>query len=389
MSGEKTEQPTPKKIRKAREDGNVPKSKDFQAGFLFLLGAAVVGATAGPGADRVRAFAIRCFSVGAEGPDRLLSLTMEVANDALVIILLVVMPLLGTIVITSLVVGSVQTGGLITFKSMQLKFDKLNPVSGLKNLFFTLKTYVELLKSLIKLTVAFYIGYRVVSANLRDVTLATALDVEPVMLLTKTLVGELIKKIGGFLLLVGFLDLVYQRWQWNKNQMMSKQEIKDEYKQTEGDPHTKGQRKRMAREIANQKGVKSVRQAKVVVTNPHEIAIALEYDEDGELAPMVLCKGERVVARQIIEEAELHGIPIMRNIALAHSLNELDVGDEIPEELYDAVAEVLNWVYAMEEGEDPEALDDGGYDLADLDETELAELDDGDDDDVAWDEIDW
>ncbi len=353
MSGEKTEKPTPKKIRKAREEGNVPKSRDFQSAILFLIGAAVIGGMSGYGVDRVKMLAQRCFEAGSFASDRLLSMTLEVSREALILILLVLAPLLGAIVVTTLLIGFAQTGGLLTFKVFQLKFERLNPAAGLKNLFFSARTYVELLKSLIKLTIAFVVAYLVMRGAIRDIIASAQLPIEHTIALAALLTGKLIKFIGGVLVVIGIADLMWQRYQWMKNLMMSKQEIKDEYKQAEGDPHTKSQRKKMAREIANQKGIKAVRKAKVVVTNPHEIAVALEYDEDDPNmhAPRVLCKGERKIAKQIIEEAKRHGVPIMRNIALAHSLNELEVDDEIPEELYEAVAELLNWVYAIEAGE--------------------------------------
>ncbi|RME73159.1 MAG: EscU/YscU/HrcU family type III secretion system export apparatus switch protein [Planctomycetota bacterium] len=378
MSGEKTEKPTPKKIRQAREEGNVPKSRDFQSSVLFLIGAAVIG-SAGPAAvDRVKAFALACFEAGSFSSDRLLSATLESAHEGLILILLVVAPLLGAVVITTLLIGFAQTGGLLTFKVFQLKFERLNPATGIKNLFFSARTYVELLKSLVKLTVAFVVAYFVIRGAIRDIASASGLDVEHLIALAALLTGKLIKVIGGVLLVIGLADLLWQRYQWTKGLMMSKQEIKDEYKQAEGDPHTKSQRKKMAREIANQKGIKSVRKAKVVVTNPHEIAVALEYDEDDPNmnAPRVLCKGERIIAQQIIEEAKRHGVPIMRNIALAHSLNELEVDDEIPEELYEAVAELLNWVYALEAGE-VEPGPDGAFEPPEPGEQE-------DEDDLDW-----
>lgn len=369
MAGEKTEKPTPKKIRKAREEGNVPKSRDFQSAILFLIGAAVIGATGGHGAEQLEAFARRCFAAGSEPPDRLLAMTLEVSRDGIELMLLLVLPLLGAVVGTTLLVGFAQTGGLLTFKVFKLDFNRLNPVTGMKNLFFSARTYVELIKSLLKLTLAFVIAFFVIKAAIRDIVLATDLDPQSAVAVTSLLVGKIIKWIGALLLIIGFADLLWQRYDWQKKLMMSKQEIKDEYKQMEGDPHTKQQRKKLAREIANQKGVQSVRQAKVVVTNPHEIAVALEYDENDPnmTAPTVLCKGERLIAQQIIEEAQKHGVPIMRNIALAHSLNELEVGEEIPEELYEAVAEVLNWVYALQAGEEYGAREGTEEDLGALD----------------------
>jgi flagellar biosynthesis protein FlhB len=370
VAGEKSEQPSAKKVRKAREDGNVPKSKDFSSAIVFLIGAAVLGWAGPAGVDLVKALAVRCFSVGFESAGRLDALVVEMAREGMIMILIVCAPLMGAVFFSSLALGFGITGGLFTLKTLKFKFDKLNVFNGIKNNFFSARSYVELLKSLAKLTIAGYLGYGVIFDAIREVTQAHKLSPEQSVQITATLVGQLIKKIGGFMVVIGVFDLVYQRHTWWKGLMMSKQELKDEYKQAEGDPQMKGKRKQLAKEMANQKGVKAVRKAKVVVTNPHEIAVALEYEpEEGMQAPQILCKGERLIARQILEEAEKHGIPIMQNIALAHSLNELDAGDEVSEELYEAVAEVLNWVYALvagdelsEEGDWGEEGEEGGAD---------------------------
>jgi flagellar biosynthesis protein FlhB len=353
MSDDKSEQPTPKKLRQAREEGNVPKSRDFGQSLVFVVACAVLGKIIESGSVRVRGFAEDCFKATSLHGDMLSSVALDAANEAVKVMLLTVMPLLAACFVVALVAGFAQTGGLFTLKSMGFKLDKLNPGAGLKNLFFSGKTYVELVKNLLKLTVAGILGYKVVKGSLRDIMLTAKLPLDESVTLTQSLVGTVLKQIGGFMLAVGGADLIYQRQQWMKGMMMSKQEIKDEYKQSEGDPHTKHQRKKMAKEIANAKGVKDVKQAKVVVTNPHEIAVALEYDPDSMGAPQVLCVGQRQLAQQIIDEARANNIPIMQNIALAHSLSQLESGDEVPEELYEAVAEVLNWVYAMamQEGE--------------------------------------
>ncbi len=351
MSGDKSEPPTPKKLRKAREEGNVPKSRDFGMSTIFAVSAAVLGATAAGGAAQVRDFAIACFRASSESDGRLPSLAIETASRSITLIITIVLPLLGACFFVALLEGFVQTGGLFTVKTLRPKFEKLNPAAGLKNLFFSGKTYVELLKNLIKLTAAGILGFLLVKGALRDITLTMELPLTHSLALTQDLCGTLLKQIGGFMLLVGGADLLYQRHTWWKGLMMTKQEIKDEYKQSEGDPHTKAHRKKLAKELLNAKGVKDVAKAKVVITNPHEIAVALEYDPETMNAPQVLCVGHRLIAEQIIAAAREAGVPILQNIPLAHALSQLESGDEIPEDLYEAVAEVLNWVYALAQQE--------------------------------------
>jgi flagellar biosynthetic protein FlhB len=161
----------------------------------------------------------------------------------------------------------------------------------------------------------------------------------------------LIVKVAAFLFAVGVLDRFWQMHVFAKEQRMSKHDVKQEYKQTEGDPHIKGQRKQLAEELLMHGSIEDVKNADVVVVNPDHIAVALRYDDDEESAPTVMAKGQRVMAEKIKEVARQFGVPIMRNVPLAHALHDLEVGEEIPEELYEAVAEVLNFVYTLEADE--------------------------------------
>jgi len=351
MGDDKTEDPSPKKLRQAREQGNVPHSKDFSSALVFGSACFVFGKVAGDGAKQVQDLAVSCFNMASAHGDRLPALTMDAAMRGANVMLTAVVPLLGSCFVIALVAGFVITNGLFSPQALMPNFGKMNPISGIQNLFFSGKTYVELAKNLIKLTVAGTLGYGIVKNSLHEVVATQGRPIHESFTLTWTLCTLVLKRVGGFMLLIGCADLLYQRHTWWKGLMQSKQEHKDEYKQSEGDPHTKHQRKKMAKEIANQKGTKDVAKAKVVVTNPHEIAVALEYDPENQGAPSVLCKGERLVAQQIIDAAIAAGVPIMQNIPLAHSLSQLESGDEVPEDLYEAVAEVLNWVYAMAEQE--------------------------------------
>jgi len=163
----------------------------------------------------------------------------------------------------------------------------------------------------------------------------------------------LIVKVAAFLFAVGVLDRFWQAHVFAKEQRMSKHDVKQEYKQTEGDPHIKGQRKQLAEELLMHGSIEDVKNADVVVVNPEHIAVALRYDDDDEeAAPRVMAKGQRVMAEKIKEVARQFGVPIMRNVPLAHALHDLDVGEEIPEDLYEAVAEVLNFVYQLEADEE-------------------------------------
>lgn len=351
MSDDKSEEPSSKKLRQAKEDGNVPRSKDFSTALIFGASCWALPGLIDSSTEKLRALSIMCFSVTGEDKGRLDALPLVIAKESIMIMLTAVLPLLGICVVLALVSGFAMTGGNFSTKSLMPKFDKLNPASGLKNLFFSGKTYVELAKNLLKLIVAGVLGYKIMSGAFRDILLTAKLPLQGSVALLQELTATLLKQVGGFLFAIGLFDAWYQHKTWHDGLKMSKQEHKDEHKQSEGDPHTKHARKKLAKELLNNKGTKEVAKAKVVVTNPHEIAIAIEYEEGGVNAPQILCKGERMVALQIIEEAQKHGVPIMQNIPLAHSMSELECGDEIPEELYEAVAEVLNWVYSLAQQE--------------------------------------
>lgn len=351
MSGEKTEEPSQKKLDQAKEEGNVPKSKDFSTAIIFGASCWMLPDLIDVSSRQIREFSISCFAATRLSGENLNAVCLNVAFEGSKLMLVLILPLLGVVFALALITGFVQTGGLFTTKTLMPKLDKLNPFAGMKNIFFSGKTYVELLKNLLKLIIAGVLGYKIMKAAIGDILLTAKLPVLGGIVLTQELTSQLLKQVGGFLVAIGVFDLWYQHYTWHKGLMMSHQDLKDEHKQSEGDPHTKSKRKQLAKELLNSKGIQQVKQAKVVVTNPHEIAIALEYDSDSGQAPMVLCKGERLVAQQIIEAAREAGVPIMQNIPLAHSLSELESGDEIPEDLYEAVAEVLNYVYEMAQQE--------------------------------------
>jgi flagellar biosynthetic protein FlhB len=353
MSGEKTEEPSQKKLDQAREEGNVPKSKDFSTALIFGASCWMLPDLIDVSSRQLKAFSIACFGATRMHGQDLTAMCMNTAFEGAKLMLVLCAPLLGVVFVLALVTGFTQTGGLFTLNTLMPKLDKLNPITSLQNIFFSGKTYIELFKNLAKITVAGILGYKIMVAALGDILLTAKLPIVGSISLTQALTAKLLKQIGGFILAIGLFDMWYQHHTWHKGLMMSHQDLKDEHKQSEGDPHTKHKRKQMAKELLNAKGVQQVKQAKVVVTNPHEIAVALEYDENSGQAPMILCKGERLVAQQIIEAAREAGVPIMQNIPLAHSLSELESGDEIPEDLYEAVAEVLNYVYTMaqQEGE--------------------------------------
>ncbi|NBV42219.1 EscU/YscU/HrcU family type III secretion system export apparatus switch protein, partial [bacterium] len=247
----------------------------------------------------------------------------------------------------AVVVESIQTGFLFSVESIVPKLEKLNPIEGVKK-FFSLKQYVELLKSLLKMFVVIWILYIVIKDEFITVLIAQELSLFQLVDFTSQLVMKVVSQVGMFYLIVAVFDYFYQRFEYMKSMRMTKKEIKDEYKRLEGDPHIKQRQKEAARQMAMGRQMGAVPNADVVVTNPIHLAIALQYKPNEMRAPVVVAKGKRLVAQHIRELAEQHNIPIIENPPLAQALFPLVESDtEIPVQYYKAVAEILAFVYNL------------------------------------------
>jgi flagellar biosynthetic protein FlhB len=257
------------------------------------------------------------------------------------------------IVILAAVVGGIidflQVGALFAPEAIKPKLDKLNPISGFKNM-FSKKQFVELLKNLVKISVTGYVVFGVVRDAIGLVISTIDATVPQMMAIMGELITRVSIRVGLLLLVFSIFDVWWQRRSYFKDLMMTKDEVKREYKESEGDPHYKWQRKAMHQEILESAQVQAVKDADVVVTNPDHVAVALQYNREKDLAPRVLCRGIDTRAQTIKELAKQYDVPLMRNVPLAHALLRVDVGEEIPETLYDAVAEVLTFVYGLQQG---------------------------------------
>jgi flagellar biosynthesis protein FlhB len=347
VPGEKTEQPTSKRVREARKKGQVFKSQDITQAILFLTAAGIV--VAGSGVfinglrDLLRSYLNPQLIASSLEPAALLKLT----GFAFERFLTLVAPMSIALAVVAGAVVFLQVQPLFSPEVIQPKLDKLNPLQGFQNIFFKSKTYIELLKNLVKFSVVLALAWFIIKGSLHDVVLASTLRVEDAGTLAGTLVQRLLVRTGGIFLLIGAGDFLLQKKLYMKGLMMSKEEIKQEYKQDEGDPHVKNMRKHLQEEMAMTGAVVKVPQADVVVVNPTHFAIALKYDETSMGAPQVVAKGREELAAKIRELAEKHHVPVLRNVPLARSLYAVELGQEVPEELFGAVAEVLNWVYQL------------------------------------------
>ena len=237
----------------------------------------------------------------------------------------------------------------VTTKPMKPKFSKLNPLSGFKRI-FSKDSLFELLKSIIKIILIIYVAYTSIKDHQNEIFLLYDIPLLQVILLVGTIVIDTGLKIAFVYLIVGIADLIYQKHKFKEDMKMTKQEVKDEYKNTEGNPEIKGRQRSKMREASQRRMMQSLPSADVVITNPTHYAVAIKYDADKYSAPVVVAKGEDFLAQKIREAAKEHHIEIVENKPLARMLYaNVDVGQEVPPELYQAVAEVLAFVYSLRE----------------------------------------
>ncbi len=345
--GDKTEEPSQKKLDDARKEGNVWKSKDLSSVVAFAVSMSVVKATWGDFETRIKE--LFYFSIDhIAHPDDLRLATAQILVLALQALLYLCIPIAFSAAIAGGLMEFLQVGALLALKAVMPKFDKLNPIAGLKNMIGK-KQIVELLKSMFKLGVTGYVVFGVVRDSMGLVVATISGDAA----ITMSVMGELVYRVCSkvVLLFIAFaiFDVWWQHKSYMKDQMMSKDDVKKEYKESEGDPHHKAKRKELAHELLESAQMDAVKGADVIVTNPEHVAVALKYDKAKDGAPRIIAKGIEVRAASIRELAKQYDVPMLRNVPLAHSLLRIDVNEEVPEELYDAVAEVLNFVYQLKQ----------------------------------------
>lgn len=345
---EKSEKATPKKIKDARKKGQVAKSQDFPAAFTFVVSVALALGSSHLIYTNIATFMITMF----RGISQNIDLQNRGGNYMLTSIQVIFITSFPIMAITSLVgvlVNFLIIGPLFAMEALKPDIKRLNPVENLKNL-FKLKTFVELIKSILKITGALILIYTVVSDSLSDIIATASLPLIGSALVFNDFLMKVVIRVGIFFLAIAIFDLVFQKRNFAKQMMMEKFEVKQEYKDTEGDPHIKGRRRQIAQEIAYQEGPSSVRRAKAVVTNPVHIAVALEYEAEIDPAPKILTMGKGLIADKIVQVAQEYNVPIMRNVPLAHELfNSGAISQFIPEGTYSAVAEILKWLAQLEE----------------------------------------
>lgn len=352
--GEKTEPATDKKKSDARKEGQVAKSKELTGAIslfaMFLVLKIFIGSL---GTSFLEVFAVSYNRIpemtrlvdGMVIPKEYAG----VLNQIITKILTMLLPFLAAAFMVAFIVDLVQVKWKPTSKPLQPKFNKLNPINGFKKLFGVDKL-IELLKSLLKLVIIGYMAYSTLKDEAGQLFLLYDMQLVSALKLFGDIVINMSIKICAVYLIIGIVDYVYQKHKFNEDLKMTKQEVKDEWKNAEGDPAIKGKQRQRMQEASRRRMMQDIPQADVVITNPTHFAVAVKYDPDVAPAPYVVAKGEDFLASKIKEEAGKYGIDIVENKPLARMLYyNVDLGAQIPPELYSTVAEILAVIYNRRE----------------------------------------
>ncbi len=344
MSDEKTEQPSPKRLRDARNKGQVAKSQDVPsavttigiAGYMIMMGPSIFAS----------------ISEMMEIPVQVMNLPFDEAMPIALFgvissIVNITLPFVALVMVLSLVANLAQVGVLFVPASAMPKLENMSPSKWFKKV-FSIKNVIEFIKNLLKVTVIGVVVYNVFMENFVYLFQIPKSNLYSMLVLIGNAIGDMLLLSAAAFCVIAALDFLYQKYQHTKENMMSKDEVKREYKESEGDPQIKGQRKQLHQEMISQNTLGNTRKAKVLVTNPTHFAIALDYDKDKTPLPLVLAKGQDALAHRMIEVAKEEGIPIMRNVDLARNLFEHGTENAyIPKELIQPVAEVIKFIQGL------------------------------------------
>lgn len=342
---ERTEEATPRRLEEARKKGQVAKSRELPSVAVMMAGLLTLfwGSS----------FFFRQFQGLFEFYFSNLRFSLSVDNMSVLFWLMLkhylwfLWPFLLILFVVAFFANYLQVGLFFSSEALIPKFSKINPLEGIKRL-FSLQSWVELLKAIFKVVIVGWVAFAVIVKELPH--MMPLMDQSPgqILLYMGNISFEIFWKSCLVMMFLAALDYLFQRWEWQRSLRMTKQEVKEEYKQTEGDPHVRARIRSIQREMARKRMMQAVPQADVVITNPTHLAVALKYESGKMAAPMVVAKGAGVIAEKIKELALKHEVPVLENKPVAQALYKLvEVGQVIPESLYHAVAEILAYVYRL------------------------------------------
>ena len=348
--GEKTEEPTAKKLSDARNEGQVAKGKDLTSAVMLLVLFMVLRFTVGNiGVGFIECFNKNYTQIGdlftATHGEYNMQYTIALIRSAALDMLKLLIPFFGIGFILAIVIELAQVKWKPTSKPLQPKFSKFNPVNGIKRM-FSVRTLVSLIKQIVILVVIFIVVYNKLKSRMSDIYMLYDIPLISAIMLLGGIIFDIGTVICVIYTIIGIADYVFEKRKFKKEMMMTKQEVKDEWKNTEGNPEVKNKIRQKMSEASRRRMMQAVPEADVVITNPTHFAVALKYEQNKGKAPVVIAKGEDYLAAKIKEAARENNIEIVENKPLARMLYyNVELDEEIPPELYQAVAEVLAFVY--------------------------------------------
>lgn len=345
----KTEKATPKKKKDERKKGNAFQSRDVVSVVILIIGFFMISQLGGFIVIQVKGLYLSNLDKMSRLHELSIATCVQILKETTMVFFISTIPILVVLALTGFIMTGAQTGFLVSGELLRFKYSRISMLQGFKRM-FSLRSLVQLVKSLIKVVVILWVIYTSVQ-DLMVVTpdiLHTSLDSTLAFMMDRIM--SIVYKICLIFVAVAVLDFAYQKYDYETKLKMTKQEVKDEYKQTEGDPFIKGKIKEKQRKMSMNRMIQQVPKADVIIRNPTHFAIALKYDIENDQAPIVLAKGQDYQAKRIIDAAMKHKILITENKPLARSLYEMvEVNDYIPAEFYQAVAELMAWVYSNRE----------------------------------------
>ncbi len=347
MPGERTEKATPKRRRDERKKGNVLQSKDIVTVFTLIGGFYALKLTFMSSYSALKGCMLKYFSYMQNKAELSQDLIREMAFDSVLVAARIIAPLMACIVFLSIAATVFQTKPLFVLDSLKPKFNRLSPLQGFKKI-FSVRSIVEVLKGIIKISILFYLLYDFIGKQIIELPKLFTLEIPAACGYMFQTVFNMALRIGMAFAVISVFDFFYQRWEYERQLKMSKQEIKEEYKQLEGDPQVKGKIKELQRKMAMSRMMQQVPEADVVIRNPTHFAVALHYDPEKHVAPILLAKGQDEMALRIVRVAKENEIFIVENKPLARAIYATtDLNQQLPPEFYGAVAEILVHVYRL------------------------------------------
>ena len=348
--GEKTEEPTAKKLSDARNEGQVAKGKDLTSAVMLLVLFMVLRFTVGNmGEGFIECFNKNYTQIGdlftSTHGEYNMQYTIALIQSAALDMLKLLIPFFGIGFIIAIVIELAQVKWKPTSKPLQPKLSKFNPINGIKRM-FSVRTLVSLIKQVVILVVIFIVVYNKLKSRMSDIYMLYDIPLISAIMLLGDIIFDIGTVICDIYTIIGIADYVFEKRKFRKDMMMTKQEVKDEWKNTEGNPEVKNKIRQKMSEASRRRMMQAVPEADVVITNPTHFAVALKYEQNKGKAPVVVAKGEDYLAAKIKEAARENNIEIVENKPLARMLYyNVELDEEIPPELYQAVAEVLAFVY--------------------------------------------